>query len=133
MASCSLLDSAIVINKPNLPTINICDNVATDSDVSTMKTKIEDQAFKGERMDRAKYVTKGYCFTSKQVVNIMDSFSNAKKLLLDMYHRIDNDFLQNYLNEFCFKLNRRNFNCIFERRLTACVLYRWDYLGETRG
>ena len=59
--------------------------------------------------------------------------SNAKKLLLDMHHRIDNDFLQNYLNEFCFKLNRRNFNCIFERLLTACVLYRWDYLGETRG
>jgi len=61
------------------------------------------------------------------------TISNAKKILLDMHHRIDNDFLQNYLNEFCFKLNRRYLSCIFERLLTASVLYRWDYLGETSG
>ena len=74
ITSCSLLDSAIIINKPNLPTINICDNVATDADITSMKSKIEAQAFKDERMDRAKYVTKDYCFVSKQVVNIMESF-----------------------------------------------------------
>ena len=70
---------------------------------------------------------------SKLLPWVHTTISNAKKLLLDMHHRIDNDFLQNYLNEFCFKLNRRNFNCIFERLLTASVLYRWDYLGETSG
>jgi hypothetical protein len=70
---------------------------------------------------------------SKLLPWVHTTISNAKKLLLDMHHRIDNDFLQNYLNEFCFKLNRRNFNCIFERLLTASVLNRWDYLGETSG
>jgi hypothetical protein len=58
LTACSLLDSAIIINKPNLPTVNFCDTVATDSDVTNMKSKIEAQAFKDERMDRAKYVTK---------------------------------------------------------------------------
>ena len=59
--------------------------------------------------------------------------SNAKKLLLDVHHRIDDDFLQNYLNEYCFKVNRRYFKCIFGRLLIASVSYRWDYLGETSG
>lgn len=59
--------------------------------------------------------------------------SNAKKLFLDTHHRIDNDFLQNYLNEFCFKLNRRYFKSIFNRLLVASVSHRWDHLGETGG
>ena len=28
------------------------------------------------------------------------AISDAKRLLLDVHHRIDDDFLQNYLNEF---------------------------------
>lgn len=59
--------------------------------------------------------------------------SNAKRLLLDVHHRIDDDFLQNYLNEFCFKLNRRYFNDLFDRVLVASVSYRWNCLGETCG
>ena len=35
------------------------------------------------------------------------AISNAKRMLLDVNHRIDDDFLQNYLNAFVFKLNRR--------------------------
>jgi len=61
------------------------------------------------------------------------SISNAKRLLLDVHHRIDNDFLQNYLNEFCYKFNRRHFDDIFDRAMIAAVSYRWDYLGETNG
>jgi DNA-directed RNA polymerase subunit RPC12/RpoP len=61
------------------------------------------------------------------------SISNAKKLLLDVHHRIDDDFLQNYLNEFCFKLNRRYFDCIFERLLIASVSFKWNSFGETYG
>ena len=40
--------------------------------------------------------------------------SNAKRLLLDIYHDVKTEFLQSYLNEFCYKFNRRNINC-FER------------------
>ena len=59
--------------------------------------------------------------------------SNAKRMLLDVHHRIDSDFLENYINEYVFKLNRRYFDCIFKRVLIAAVSYRWNWLGETCG
>lgn len=61
------------------------------------------------------------------------TISNAKRMLLDMYHRIDDDFLQNYLNEYCYKFNRRYFDNLFERLLTVAVSCRWNYLGERYG
>lgn len=54
------------------------------------------------------------------------AISNAKRLLLDAHHRIDKDFMQNYLNEFCYKFNRRYFDCKFDRLVVASVNYRWD-------
>jgi ISXO2-like transposase domain/Transposase zinc-ribbon domain len=66
---------------------------------------------------------------SKALPWVHTAISNAKRLLLDIYHRIDDDFLQSYLNEFCFKLNRRYFDNIFDRLLIASVSYRWNYLG----
>lgn len=61
------------------------------------------------------------------------AISNAKRLLLDVHHRIDEDYLQNYLNEFCFKFNRRYFKNQFDRIMVAAVSYRWNYLGEPHG
>ena len=55
--------------------------------------------------------------------------SNSKRLLLNTYHRIDDDFLQSYLNEFCFKFNRRYFDDLFDRLLITSASYRWNYLG----
>lgn len=57
------------------------------------------------------------------------AISNAKRLLLDIHHRIDGDFLENYLNEFCYKFNRRYFGgATMERLLIAGVNHRWDEL-----
>jgi len=61
------------------------------------------------------------------------AISNAKRMLLDVHHRIDDDFLQNYLNAYVFKLNRRYFNNMFDRLLIAAVNRKWNYLGETCG
>jgi len=61
------------------------------------------------------------------------AISNAKRLFLDVHHRIDDDFLQSYLNEFCFKFNRRYFDNIFDRLMVAAVSYRWNWLGEEYG
>ncbi len=36
---------------------------------------------------------------------IHKAISIAKRLFLDAHHRIDDDFLQSYLNEFCVKFN----------------------------
>jgi len=59
--------------------------------------------------------------------------SNAKRLLLDIHHRIDSDFLGNYLNEYLFKLNRRYSKCIFKNVLESAVRYRWNWFGEING
>lgn len=66
---------------------------------------------------------------SKALPWVHTAISNAKRLLLDMYHGIDADFLQSYLNEYCFKLNRRYFENKFERLLIASVSNKWNYLG----
>lgn len=50
--------------------------------------------------------------------------SNAKRNLLGIHHMIGEDYLQNYLNEFCYKFNRRYFGeDLFDRLLIACASY----------
>jgi hypothetical protein len=57
------------------------------------------------------------------------AISNAKRLLLDVHHRIDDDFLENYLNEFCYKFNRRYFqDKTMERLIIAGVNHQWNEL-----
>ena len=41
-----------------------------------------------------------------------------KSFVRGIHHHVSAPHIEAYLNEFCFKLNRRNFNCIFERLLT---------------
>jgi len=57
------------------------------------------------------------------------AISNAKGILRNVYRCVDEDFLENYLNEYSFKLNRRYFECIMERVLVAGVHQKWNYLG----
>lgn len=53
------------------------------------------------------------------------AIANAKRLLLDVYHDIRPEYLQNYLNEFCWKFNRRNFGeALFARIMVAAVSYK---------
>ncbi len=68
--------------------------------------------------------------SSKALPWVHKVISNSKRLFLDIHHRIDADFIQSYLNEFCYKFNRRYFENIFERLLIASVSYRWNYLGD---
>jgi ssDNA-binding Zn-finger/Zn-ribbon topoisomerase 1 len=52
--------------------------------------------------------------------------SNAKRLFLGVHHSIGKDYLQNYLNEYCYKLNRRNFNSdLFDRMIIAGANDTW--------
>jgi len=56
------------------------------------------------------------------------TISNSKRLILDMYHGIKREFLQNYLNEFCYNFNRRYFGeALFDRLLIASVLRKNDF------
>jgi len=51
---------------------------------------------------------------------------NAKRTFLGVYHKMSSDYLQNYLNEFTYKLNRRNFADLFERVIKAAVFPYWE-------
>jgi hypothetical protein len=52
--------------------------------------------------------------------------SNAKRLFLGVHHSIGKEYLQDYLNEFCYKLNRRNFKSdLFDRMIVAGINDTW--------
>lgn len=45
--------------------------------------------------------------------------SNTKRTLLGIYHKISGKYLQNHLDEFVYKFNRRHFKSLFDRLLVA--------------
>jgi gas vesicle protein len=50
------------------------------------------------------------------------AISNAKRQLLNSHHNVKPEFLQSYLDEFCYKFNRRYFGeAMFARLLVATV------------
>lgn len=49
------------------------------------------------------------------------AISNAKRMFLGIYHWFHGSNLQNYLNEFCYKLNRRYFNNSRFDRLAVAI------------
>ena len=60
------------------------------------------------------------------------AISNAKTKLADMHHGIKPEFLQEYLNEFCYKFNRRYFGeNLFERLVKIAASYRTDFEHKT--
>lgn len=62
--------------------------------------------------------------TTLQWVHI--AISNAKRTLLGIYHKIKGIYLQRYLDEFCYKLNRRYYNHYrFERLTLALAKIYW--------
>lgn len=60
------------------------------------------------------------------------AISNAKTLLADMYHGVKPEFLQEYLNEFCYKFNRRYFGeDLFDRLVMIAASYRTGFEHKT--
>lgn len=54
------------------------------------------------------------------------AISNAKKKILGLHHQVKNEYMQNYLNEFCYKFNRRYYGInLFERLLDATLNNAW--------
>jgi len=52
--------------------------------------------------------------------------SNAKRVLRGTHHSIGKHYMQNYLNEFTYKLNRRTFSTdLFDRMITCSVASTW--------
>lgn len=54
------------------------------------------------------------------------AITNSKNLIKAIHHAVESSYLQNYLNEFCFKYNRRYFGeKVFDRLLIAAVAFVW--------
>ncbi|MDR3327719.1 MAG: IS1595 family transposase [Prevotellaceae bacterium] len=61
------------------------------------------------------------------------AISNAKRLLLSVFHDLKPEYLQNYLNEYCYKFNRRYFGeRQFDRMLIAAVTYKNEFRYHIR-
>lgn len=60
------------------------------------------------------------------------AIANAKTLFADMYHGVKPEFLQEYLNEFCYKFNRRYFGeDLFDRLVMIAASYRTGFKHKT--
>lgn len=65
--------------------------------------------------------------TEKTLKWVHITISNAKRNLLGNYHKIKGKYLQLYLNEFAYKLNRRYFGeKLFDRLVIASISYSGD-------
>jgi hypothetical protein len=115
----------IVINDLKAETLKkiVEENIALksiiDTDNSNSYTKFKDLDIE----HRPKIIPKDKVNEMLPWVHI--AISNAKRLLLDIHHDIEPQYLQSYLNEFCYKYNRRYFgDKLFDRLLIACVSYK---------
>lgn len=118
----------IVINDLKSDTItplvekNVSDEAAIDSDDSTSYVKLKDIV----KEHRPQVIPKEKIGTILPWVHI--AISNAKRMLLDIFHDIKPQYLQNYLNEFCYKFNRRYFGeNLFDRLMIAAVAYKNNF------
>lgn len=60
------------------------------------------------------------------------AIANAKTLFRDMYHGIKEEFLQYYLDEFCYKFNRMYFgDRMFDRIVLAATSYKPTFKHRT--
>ena len=61
------------------------------------------------------------------------AISNAKSFLLGTYHGVSHQYLQAYLDEFCYRFNRRSWEpTLTSRLLTACLLASPVTLAELK-
>jgi hypothetical protein len=111
-------------------------------DSKSINDEISETVHKNTKVKTDGY--KGYCrlrevINSHEVVVVKDKtqiakvfpwvhtcISNAKRLLLGIHHSIKSLYVQNYLDEFCYKFNRRSFGeNLFERLLFAAAGSTW--------
>jgi len=84
---CSLFENQGV--EIGLPTISVvCTSAVPDSDVVSIKSRIDAETYKADKLVRARLVTKDKCFMVAQVIQIIDSFTfedNKLALAKELY------------------------------------------------
>jgi hypothetical protein len=93
-----------------------------DSDNSTSYTNLKTLV----KYHRPKVIKKEDVGKALPWVHI--AISNAKRMFLNTFHDIQPEYLQSYLNEFCYMFNRRYFGEMkFDRLLIAGVSYKNEF------
>ncbi len=101
---------------------NVAESTVVDSDHSTSYVNLK------EVVKEHKQVVIPKDKVSEMLPWVHLAISNAKRLLLDIHHDIKPEYLQGYLNEFCYKYNRRYFGeKLFDRLLIDCASYKNEF------
>ena len=59
---------------------------------------------------------------NKELPWVHIAISNAKSWLLSNFHKVNSEYLQYYLDKFCYNFNRRYLiDSLFDRLLLACI------------
>lgn len=114
--------------------MKVLENFKSEAVNSVVKSSVDEDAIifsdnSTSYFDISKYVEmhlveKSNNETTKETLKwVHIAISNAKRNFLGVYHKIKRKYLQNYLNEFVYKLNRRYFSSIFERLVVASVYW----------
>ena len=99
--------------------VNIGKNSIIDSDHSTSYTNFHTLV----KEHRPKVIPKNE--VGKMLLWVHMAISNAKRMLLEIFHDIQSEYLQSYLKEFCYKFNRIYFGeKRFDRLMIATVNYK---------
>lgn len=94
--------------------------LTTDDSTSYVKFK--------ELVENHQAVTSGKEAVTTFLPWVHIAISNAKRLLLDVHHYLKTEYLQYYLNEFCYKFNRRYFGeKLFDRVVIAAISCNTDF------
>ena len=95
---------------------SISSNASIISDASTSYNGLKDKV----KTHVAKVIHNEEIIKELPWVHI--AISNAKRWILNIFHSVHPEYLQSYLNEFCYRFNRRYFgNATFDRLVIACV------------
>lgn len=106
---------------------HVCPSSTVDSDASTSYVELKNVV----KEHRPKVIPKKE--VGKMLPRVHIAISNAKRLLLNTYHDIKPEYLQSYLNEFCYKINRRYFGQnLFDRLMIATVSYKNQFRYRIR-
>jgi DNA-directed RNA polymerase subunit RPC12/RpoP len=99
-------------------------NIIKDANFKTDKAKSYRKAF--ENFNHLEMYDMSMFDSEKILPWISKAITNCKNILKAMHHGIEKKYLQNYLNEFCYKYNRRYFGeKLFNRLLVCAVGFVW--------
>jgi len=114
----------IVMENLKAETINSVIHTKVKIGSNAMTDKYKGYTKLKEIVNHEEINTSGMIEVHKTFPWVHTAIGNAKKILLGFHNSVGTEYLQSYLNEFCYKFNRRYFLDLFDRVLIACIVER---------